>query len=119
MTSEMHHTIDVDPTRFALFQRDFVISEPIINDPKARSIRLHDSITLRHPKGLAQIDGIVIGLSEFDCFREMFRFIDPAQFGYSPRISIEEAVADLQNRYGSAPEDLHGVVALHIDFSLE
>jgi len=84
-------------------------------DDKRKDIKIGDTITfLKLPQLDETIKIVVIGISRFDSFKEIYSTFPPSFFNHPNNISVEEQVQKEREYYSEEREKEFGVVGFHI-----
>lgn len=111
----MIYEMRLHPAPFELIKFGKQTIEVRLFDEKRQQIKVGDEIVfIKRPEENEQITVQVTGLSLFKTFKELFQSIDKAEFGYSPKDTLEYQVLCMHQYYTKEDEQKYGVLGIHV-----
>lgn len=111
----MMHEMSLNPEPFEKIKNGKKSIEIRLYDEKRRRVKIGDFIIFsKLPEKTEKIKVVVVGLSIFKSFRELFSNFDKSKFGHDQNLDIEEQISLQRQHYTEEEERQYGVVGIPI-----
>lgn len=112
----MLHEMRLHPEPFELIKAGRQTIETRLYDDKRKLMKVGDRIVfLKRPECTEQLIAVVVELSIFNSFKDLFQSIDKLQFGYSENDTLEDQIKCMRKYYSEDEEKEYGVIGIHIE----